>query len=668
MISVLGRTLVLLALGACTVGSVAGLLGGQRKSAEAWRLSRWMAYAFGGAMVLATLLMEAALVTHDFSVSYVAEVGSRATPLHITLVSLWSSLNGSILFWGFILGSSTLAFTWQTREKDPQASSYALGALLAVGVFFSFLVAGVANPFAPTPLPVPTDGPGPNALLQNHLLMIIHPPALYLGYVNMAVPFAMSAAALMAGKLTAAWMRYLRRWMLFAWMFLTMGILLGGWWSYEVLGWGGYWAWDPVENASFMPWLTATAFLHSAMIMERKGQFKGWTLTLSMSSFLLTMLGTFMTRSGVFNSVHSFTQSSIGPVFLGFIATVLIVSLLLLATRLDSLSVPDGPAVEGAVSRESAFLANNLLFVAFTFFVLMGTLFPLVTEAMSAERISVGEPWFNKKTLPLCVSILFLMGVGPALPWGETSGAKAWERLKRPTILMAVVGGASLALFGVEHPYAVMTFAFAAFALDVTLHELLWPAFARAQKKGEPFLSAFARYSIRSRQRVGGYVVHLGVILAAVAIAGSSGFQTKDNLPLRLNEAADFGGYTLTFVGMETVEEPHRTAQVARVEVRQGERMVGTLGPRLNQYKTMREPIGTPAVMSGLRQDLYLSLVRVGGDTISVQAIVEPLVFWLWVGGIVMFLGAAWSLTPWVWVQAGSRKVTPIRGDEVPAK
>jgi len=646
VISLIGRTLVLAALGACAVGAVSGFVGGARRDADALRITRFMANAFGALMVAATLLMEWALVTHDFSVSYVAAVGSLSTPLHITLVSLWSSLNGSILFWGCVLGGGTLAFTRHVKEHDPQHASYALGSLLSVGLFFAFLVAGIANPFAPTEGLIPTDGPGPNPLLQNHLLMIIHPPSLYLGYVLMAVPYAMAAAALLAGRLEATWMRLLRRWMLFAWAFLSLGILLGGWWSYEVLGWGGYWAWDPVENASFMPWLTATAFLHSAMVMERQGQLKGWTLTLAMSTFLLTLLGTFMTRSGVFNSVHSFTQSSIGPVFLGFIALVLIASVVLLAARLDALTANDKATEDGVVSRESAFLLNNLLFVAFTFTVLLGTLFPLIKEALTEERISVGEPYFNRMSLPVCVGILFLMGVGPSLPWGNTSGARAWSRLRLP--LRAAAAGAVLGAVLQAGPWAIATFAGAAFALVVTVHELLEPAQARVSSLGESLPKAFLAYAARARQRVGGYIVHLGVIICAVSIAASSTFKVQRDLPLAVGQEVAFEGYRLRFEGMRTETEPHRTAQVATVAILGPSGTLGVLEPKMNHYKQMREPIGTPAVRSGLKEDLYLSLVRVSADgaTASVRAMVEPMVAWLWFGGLVMFGGALFSLWP----------------------
>ena len=634
---------MLLALGACTVGAVAGLAGGARKNDQAWRLSRWMAYLMGFSLMAATGLMEYALLSHDFSVGYVAKVGALDTPIVITIVSLWSSLEGSILFWGLILGSSTVVFTWSQRNGDPEHGSYAVGTLLAVGVFFTFLIAGVANPFTPMD-PVPLDGPGPNALLQNHPLMVIHPPSLYMGYVNMAVPFAMAISALLAGRLEASWMRSLRRWMLFAWSFLTLGILLGGWWSYEVLGWGGYWAWDPVENASFMPWLTATAFVHSAQVMERRGLFKGWTITLALATFLLTMLGTFMTRSGVFNSVHSFTQSDVGPVFLAFIGVCTVICLVLLSLRLGHL-VPPEDGIPGPISREVAFLVNNLLFVLFTFTVLLGTTYPLLKEAFTGERLSVGEPYFNVMSLPVCAGILFLMGVGPALPWGEADPLRAAKRLILPTIA-AIVTAIVCALLGVDSPWAFVTFVLSAFAATTTLDELLSPSIKRARSKGELWPLAFVRYTIRSRARVAAYVVHFGVVLCAVAIAASSAYKETLDVQLNVGESVQVLGYELTYEGAETEEESNRTSQVAWIQVAQGGKLLERVDPRMNHYKTMREPIGTPAVLSSWDEDLYLSLVRMDDDSVSVRAIVEPFVYWLWIGGLVMFLGGVIGTWP----------------------
>ena len=649
MISLIGRALVLLALGACAVGAAAGFAGGWQKRPDALKLARWMAYGFGGSMLAAVLLMEYALLTHDFSVSYVAKVGSTATPTWVTIVSLWSSLEGSILLWGLVLGASSAAFAWQMKGRDPEHAAWALGTLLAIGTFFSFLVAGVANPFEAVS-PVPLDGPGPNALLQNHVLMIIHPPSLYMGYVTMAVPFAMAASALLAGRLEAAWMRLLRRWTLWGWSWLTLGILLGGWWSYEVLGWGGYWAWDPVENASFMPWLTATAFLHTAMVMERRGQFKGWTITLALATFLLTMLGTFMTRSGVFNSVHSFTQSAVGPIFLGFIGVCLVFSVGLLAFRMHTLQPPK-QGVPGPVSREVAFLLNNLLFVAFTFTVLLGTLYPLIKEAIDGERLSVGEPYFNKMSLPICVGLLFLMGVGPALPWGEADVGKALRRLIPATVVSLLAGGLALAV-GVTEGWPLATYVLCGFAGTTTIQEMIEPARQRAAKKGESLLTAFGAYALRSRPRVAAYTVHFGVVVCAFAIASSGAYRQQVDVALPEGEPVEVLGYELTYLGPERVVESHRTSDLANIRVRRGGSDMGVLSPRMNHYKTMAQPIGTPAVRSSALEDLYMSLVNMDDGKASVRVIVEPFVYWLWIGGLVMALGGVFGF----WPSAARRK------------
>src|SRR3954463_8144808 len=369
-------------------------------------------------MVLADLTMEYALLTHDFSVGYVAHVGSRSVPTWVSIVSLWSSLEGSILFWGLVMGVYVAIATWKHAEDRPEDMPYAVGVWLAGGAFSPSLRPGPAQPFAPVAVP-PLDGPGPNPLLQNHYLMVIHPPFLYSGYVGMTIPFGLACAALLVGRLGNDFIRPLRNFLLISWIFLTIAIVLGGWWAYEVLGWGGYWAWDPVENASFLPWLTATAALHSALLVERKGVLKGWTVTLIAATFLLTILGTFMTRSAVFNSVHSFTQSAIGPTLLVFLAAALLLSVALFALRVDALEA-DGK-LETGVSRDAAFLLQNLLFVLFTFTVLLGTVFPLVMEAMSGKQMSVGRPYFDQMALPVGLALLFVMGVGPALPWGRAT-------------------------------------------------------------------------------------------------------------------------------------------------------------------------------------------------------------------------------------------------------
>jgi len=639
LIPELGRAAVLLGLAACSVGAITGMWAGKTRREDVWRWTRWMAFIFAGAITVATVLMEYALITHDYSVKYVAEVGSNETPLTFTIVSLWSSLDGSILLWALILAIWAAVFAWKMKDSHPEHAPWALASILCVGVFFTFLVSGIANPFERVPNPL-DNGPGPNPLLQNHVLMIIHPPTLYLGYVGMTVPFGMGCAALLSGRMSTGWARAIRRWMLVPWTCLTVGIILGGWWSYEVLGWGGYWAWDPVENASFMPWLTATAFIHSSMIMERKEHLKGWTITLLMATFLLTLLGTFMTRSGVFNSVHSFTQSPIGPVFLAYLGFMLVVSVILLAARVDRLAPPT-KKLEGPWTRDFAFLGNNLLFTAFTFTVLLGTVYPLLNEVLTDVQISVGEPYFNRMSVPICLGILFLMGVGPALPWGRAEPRTVLKRLGVPTLTAIVIAVGCLSA-GLREGLAIATFALSGFAGAVTLRELTEPGRQRASKLGEPLWTALIATWRTGHRRAGGYVVHLGVVLIAVAIAASSVYRSETEMTIREGKSKSFEGYEITYTGTERLDEPHRWSRVARFDVKKGDSSLGTAEPRLNHYKKMNQAIGTPTVISGLDEDLYLSLVQVDpeGKMASLSVVVEPLVWWLWFGGGVMLLGS----------------------------
>src|SRR5713101_7398782 len=504
---------------------------------------------FFACMVAANLLMVLALVTHDFSVKYVAHVGSRATPLVYTIVSLWSALEGSILFWGLILGTYLLAFSIAFRNEQSRYVSLALGMMLAVGVFFAFLIAGPANPWTHLD-PVPADGPGPNPLLQNHILMIIHPPMLYLGFAGMTVPFGIAAAALLRGKIGDAWLFPLRRWTLIPWTFLSVGIVLGGWWAYEVLGWGGYWAWDPVENASFLPWLTATAAVHSALLVERKGVLKGWTVTLVIGTWLLTILGTFMTRSGVFNSVHSFTQSAIGPTILVFLAAALIFSVVLLTLRVDTLAAEG--TLETGPSRDAVFLVQNLLFVLFTFTVLLGTVFPLVVEAARGVQMSVGRPYFDKMARPVGVALLFVMGVGPALPWGRATREQVRNALLPPLLSASVLAALGFA-FGVRNAWTLLALFFGGFTAHVTLSEIFLPVRQRMRSHGEGFLEAFGQAQRRGQRRFGAYIVHAGALLAIVAIGVSSTMGTSKEIQLREGESTTLGAYALTFVNAERV-------------------------------------------------------------------------------------------------------------------
>ena len=644
MVPILGRSLILLALLAGSAGALVGFTAGARPSAGGWAWTRRLAYAFAGLMALANLVMEYALLTHDFSVSYVAHVGSRSVPTWVSMVSLWSSLEGSILFWGLVMGAYIAVATWQNRDKHPEYMPYAVGVWLACGAFFSFLLAGPAQPFATVPGP-PMDGPGPNPLLQNHYLMVIHPPCLYAGYVGMTIPFGLACAALLVGRLGHDFIRPLRNFLLLPWIFLTMAIVLGGWWAYEVLGWGGYWAWDPVENASFLPWLTATAALHSALLVERKGVLKGWTVTLVISTYLLTILGTFMTRSGVFNSVHSFTQSAIGPTILAFLAAALLFSVALLTLRVDTLAAEG--RLETGPSRDAIFLVQNLLLVLFTFTVLLGTVFPLVVEATRGVQMSVGRPYFDKMSVPIGVALLFVMGVGPALPWGRATRDQLRSALLPPLLGASVLVVLGYAL-GARNPWTLVALFFGGFTAQVTVAEFLLPVRQRVRANGEGVLEAFWQAQRRGRRRFGAYVVHGGFLVVIVAIAVSSTMGASKEVQLHEGETTTLGAYTLTFVKAERIAEPHRESVQARMEISKNGHSLGTLYPRMNQYESQREPIGTPAVHTSLTEDLYLSIHNIDPDsgTVGLLVLVNPMVGWIWIATGVMALGGLVALLP----------------------
>ncbi len=452
-----GRAGLMLALAAAAFGAIATIYGVRRGDRRVLRMAPIYAWLCLGGAVLAVVMMQRALITRDFSLAYVQQVGSRTTPPLYNVAAMWSALEGSILLWVLILAAFTAAVGWRFRRRtaDPLVG-WAMVVMFVVMAFFALLSFGPADAFANGPAVGPGfDGPGPNPLLQNHVLVLFHPPILYLGYVGITVPFAFAIAALVTGRVGEGWLLETRRWALFSWAFLTIGILLGGWWSYEVLGWSGVWAWDPVENASFLPWLTGTAYLHSVLVQERRGMLRVWNLSLLVATFALTILGTFLTRSGVLSSVHAFGDGPIGSYLLAFFGLIVVVSLGLIAWRGDRLRAPG--AIDSPLSREGAFLANNVLFTVFAFVVLLGTVFPLLVEALQDRRIVVGPPYFDRLSTPIGLALLFLMAVAPVLPWRKASTELLRDRLFWPawcgagalvvSVLVGATGWASLVAF-----------------------------------------------------------------------------------------------------------------------------------------------------------------------------------------------------------------------------
>jgi cytochrome c-type biogenesis protein CcmF len=653
-----------LALGASAAGLGIGTLavGLRRHDDRLLMLGRRFVFSVLVAAVLAVAVMEWALLTHDFSLRYVAENNARGTPLLFTITGLWAALEGSILLWALVLAGylAFVAHRFRTRAADPLVA-WATLIGLAVSLFFFALMLGPANPFRTLSV-APLDGQGPNALLQNHPLMAVHPPMLYLGYVGMTVPFAFAMAALITGRFGEGWLTDTRRYTLFAWGFLTIGILLGAWWSYEVLGWGGFWAWDPVENAALLPWLTATAFLHSVLIQERRGMLRVWNLSLVIATFCLTIFGTFLTRSGVLNSVHSFTQSDIGPWLLVFLGLAAASGIGLIAWRGDRLRSPG--RIDAPVSRESAFLVNNLLFAALAFVVLLGTVFPLVAEALQGKQLSVGEPYFNRMATPVAVGLLFLMAAAPALPWRATSS----EVLRRRLLVPAYVGGATMLValvLGTRGIVTVLAYGLAAFALAGIARQFVVGARARRRAEGEPWPTATRRMIGSNPRLYGGLVVHTGIVCIAVAIASFGAFITKHDVQLARGQSATVSGYTVTYLGSRTTHSAQKNSVKALVRVRHGSSDLGVYAPAISTFRGANDGIGTPSVRTGVLRDVYLTLVSSPNETgrVTIGVGINPMVVWLWIGGLVIVAGTAVALAP----RLRRRRARPLLDPPEPA-
>lgn len=595
---------------------------------------RFIVFIIGGSIV-SVIAMQTALITHDFSIKYVAENNALSTPLAYTIAGMWAALEGSILLWALVLVGYLGVVAWRFRDRltDPLVV-WALIVIVIVCAFFFAMMLGPTNPFR-TLENAPVDGRGPNALLQNHILMAFHPPMLYLGYVGFTVPFAFAISALITGRIGEGWLLETRKWTLIAWGCLTFGIILGGWWSYEVLGWGGYWGWDPVENASLLPWLTGTAYIHSVLVQERRGMLRVWNLSLVCATFALTILGTFLTRSGVVMSVHAFSNSSIGAWLLSFFAVIVVVTVGLIVWRGERLRSPG--AIDSPLSREAAFLANNILFGAFAFVVLLGTVFPLVVEAWNGDELSVGTPYFNRMSKPIGVALLFLMAVAPVLPWRKASGELLRNRLQWPVAAATVTVVACVA-FGLTGGWPLTTFTLAAFAAGAAVRQLAL-ATRGAVRAGRSPLSGFVG------RANGGMVVHLGVILVAVAIGASGSYSTSDEFRVRPGESKTFGGHTFKYLGLETVTKDGNQVTTLRIQTDGGR----IDAPSLTRYTGRGDPILRPSVKTGLTEDRYLRIVDMPDDPQGIAAIevkIEPMMLWLWIGGFVMAFGTILSIIP----------------------
>jgi len=651
--TVLGNLVLWLAFLVGVWGALAGLVGGLRARPDLQQSARHAVFVMCGALLVAVFSLEVALFRHDFNVEYVAAYTSRNLPIFYTWSALYAGQKGSLLFWATVLSVfGSLALVLTPRRQRELLPYVAAVVSLVAAFFISVMLFGGANPFRRLPY-TPVDGSGLNPQLQNPG-MVFHPPMLYLGYISITIPFAFAMAALLSKRLDTDWLVAIRKWTLLSWLFLSIGICLGMWWAYVELGWGGYWAWDPVENASLLPWLTMTAFLHSVMIQEKRGMLKKWNLALIIGSWLLSIFGTFITRSGVISSVHSFTQSNVGYFFLFFLLVAGAASFTLYATRLPLLTAE--ARLESMVSREASFLFNNLLFVGIAFSVLWGTLFPILSELVQGTKVTVGPPFFNQVNIPLGLALLGLTGIGPLIAWRRASLPNLQRQFAVP-VTVGVFTVLVLLLAGMRDGYALVAIGLGGFVAATIAQEFARGTSARHRQYGEPYLLALGRLIARNRRRYGGYVVHTGIVMLFVAFSGMA-FKTETEATLRPGESVSlrspYGStYTFTHLGISQYDALNRLVTAAAVEVRRDGKRIGMLNPEKRQHvdsfgRPTFQPSTEPSIMSLLREDLYgvLGGVVNGTEEAVFRFTINPLVWWVWYGGMIVALGGLVVMWP----------------------
>jgi cytochrome c-type biogenesis protein CcmF len=649
---------------AISLYGIAAAVYGARRNLPAWvesaRSAQLLTFPL---LTIAALSMILLLVNNNYHIQYVYNTTSNSMPLYLKVTALWGGQAGSLLFWSWLLAAFASAVTLRKWSRDSEFLPWVIVVTLVTLAFFLILVLFVENPFTrfwQTPAGrqtvalfqpagsialTPVDGRGLNPLLR-HFGMIIHPPLLYLGFVSFVIPFAFAIAALITGRSDDRWIRVTRRWTLVAWLFLSLGLVLGSRWAYDVLGWGGYWGWDPVEIAALMPWLTGTPFLHSVMIQEKRGLFKRWNMILIILTYSLVIIGTFLTRSGVLSSVHAFAQSEIGPLFFGFIALTLIVSLALLLYRWNDLR-SEGH-MHSLLSREALFLFNNLLFMGILAVCFWGVFYPIISELINNEKMTVAAEFYERATGPLFAGLLLLMGIAPLSAWGhstfKTIGRAAWKPLVASLLFAAV-----LLIGGVRQVSALIGLWAASFALLITLYEFWRGVRARMVTRQENPLTALIRLMGRNRRRYGGYIIHFGVVFMAVGVIGIELFQTSTQGTLQQGESLSLRNYTVTYQSLAQFDHiDGRNVARAVMTVERDGRYLGELYPRRDYYYDSQQAMTIPGVRSTIEDDIYILLVD--WEPVSIQSATfriyhNPLMNWFWFGGLIFMLGtliAAW--------------------------
>ncbi len=673
--TILGEFALWIALPVAIWGMSLGFLGGRSQRGDMVLSAERSIYAVSFLLALASVGVMAAFLGDKFEYWYVASYSNRELETFYKISGLWAGQRGSLLFWALLLGFFSSVTVFLNRRKNREFMPYVVGVLQGILTFFIVvLLFADVNPFERLGF-TPANGQGLNPQLQNYW-MTIHPPTLYLGFTAFTIPFAFGMAALLNGRLDSRWIELTRRWTLLSWFFLSVGVIFGMRWAYEELGWGGYWFWDPVENASLLPWLTATAFLHSIQIQEKRGMLKVWNMSLVLLTFLLTIFATFLTRSGLIESVHSFAQElKIAYIFLSFMGSILVASVVLILYRLPSLQSEN--RIESFLSRESAFLFNNLIFLGAAFAVMWGTLFPLISEGVTGQQVSVGPPFFERVNFPIGLFLLALTGIGPVIAWRRATRRNLQRNFIAP-ILAGLLVSAVLWALGARHPLALTTWGLSTFVLYIIVVEFWKGTRARASIEGEGYLRALYHLVSRNRRRWGGYIVHVGTVVIFMGFAGAA-----YNVDVRqhmmpgdvVEVASPFGhAYTLTYEGLSvSVGRGQRNLNwqaIALVSVEQDGRALGNLTSEKRQYFTSEQLMTEVGIRSTPLEDLYIILSAVddlGGalnadssaQGVDLQVLIKPLVGWIWYGGLVLTVGALIGLWPSVERRKGAEEVAP---------
>ncbi len=656
----IGHLVLILAFACSAYAIIVSVVGALRGREELQVSGEHALYMVCFLLTVSVVLLWQQILANDFHNEYVASYSNRAMPNFYLWTSLWGGQKGSLLFWGWLLSIYSALVVYLNRGRNRELMPYVVATLVSGTLFFILLNLFVSPPFEKlwlmadgrviTALTQPVggsvfaaaDGRGLNPLLQ-HPAMAIHPPILYLGFVGFAVPFAFAIASLLTGRLDGQWLHTIRRWTLVPWFFLGIGMLLGGKWAYMELGWGGYWAWDPVENASLMPWLAATAFIHSVMIQEKKNMLRVWNMSLILLTYILCIFGTFLTRSGVISSVHSFARSDIAGWFVGYLVLLIAVPTALVVWRLPVLRTKNH--FDSVVSRESSFLINNLIFLGALFAVFWGTVFPIVTEAIRGVKVTVAEPFFNKVTIPIGLFLLLLTGVGPLLAWRKTSSRLLKKIFLKPS-LFALLALVVLLVAGVRHFYALVSLTLAAFVTATIAAEFHKGARARMRGNGEGYFLALYRLLQRNKRRYGGYVVHFGMVVMMVGFTGKA-FDTEKEGHLQIGESMQIRSYRLEYVDFKTLEDENKVVWQAEMNVYKNGDLVKTMYPNKHFYKVQEQPTTEVVLRSTLLEDLYVVLAQPNEDrSVVFKVYINPLVNLVWLSGLIITLGTFIILLP----------------------